>query len=276
MAHSYEEIRSATIEVLAGRVTTPYGADQFGHLKIGVGKALRLAKGLPEPPPARYAADEALDYADAETLMEVFWDLFRDGVITLGKDPANPEYPWFRVTGRGKAQLTGGSYYFLYDVAAFEQRVRGEIPKIDEVTLFYLKEALQSYRAGCILASTVMLGVATEHTFLLLLETIAKNAAEAPKFTAVDKEFTVLRKINRFRGIIDQNRAGLSRDIVEDFDTHFLAIQSLIRTFRNEAGHPSGKMIGREQAFVNLELFMPYGKKAYQLIDYFSRPSAKP
>lgn len=130
-------------------------------------------------------------------------------------------YPWFRVTKRSEEHLAGGSIYFIHDVAAFEKRIRAEIRKIDEVTLYYLKEALQSFRAGCILAATVMLGVATEHTFLLLLETIAANPAEAPTFAAVQKEFTTLRKINAFNRAIDRAKNALPREIMDDFDTHF-------------------------------------------------------
>jgi hypothetical protein len=128
---------------------------------------------------------------------------------------------------------------------------------------------LQAFRAGCILSSTVMLGVATEHTFLLLLETIANNPTYAPTFAGVQQERTTLKKINKFKNIIDQTRKSFPQGLLEDFDTHFLAFQSLIRTFRNEAGHPAGKLIGREQAFVNLQLFIPFGRKAYELIAHF-------
>jgi len=80
-----------------------------------------------------------------------------------------------------------------------------------------------------------------------------------------------LKKINKFKNIIDQSRRSFPQGLLEDFDTHFLAIQSLLRTFRNEAGHPTGKLIDREQAFINLQLFIPFGRKAYGLIAYFKR-----
>jgi hypothetical protein len=183
MSHSYEEIRSATFDVLAGRVTTSFGADEYNHLKIGVGKALRCRDGQPEPPPGPYPADSALDRADADLFLEVFWDLFRDGVITLGLNDVRKEFPYFRVTARGNTLLGGNGEYFLHDVSGFEKQIKAEIPDIDPTTLLYLKEALQAFRSGCILASTVMLGVATEHTFLLLLETIDQNPTHSATFS---------------------------------------------------------------------------------------------
>lgn len=271
MSHSYEEIRSATFDVLAGRVSSPYEANQYAHLKIAVGKALREREGQPEPPPGAYPADSALDHADADLLLEVFWDLFRDGVITLGINDSNKEFPWFRLTGRGSALVEGDEEYFLHDVAGFEKQIIAEIPDIDATTLLYLKEALQAFRSGCILASTVMLGVATEHTFLRLIETIDQNPKHSSTFSSVGQERTILRKINKFKNVIEQNKKSLPRDLLEDFDTHFLGIQSLIRGFRNESGHPSGKIIQREQAFVNLQLFVSYGRKVHQFIGHFTK-----
>jgi hypothetical protein len=39
----------------------------------------------------------------------------------------------------------------------------------------------------------------------------------------------------------------------------------VIRNFRNQAGHPTGTIISREQAYILLQLFIPYAKKLYQL-----------
>lgn len=271
MAHSSEEIRSAALDVLAGRVKCEYELNHFANLKIGVGKALRERDGLSPKPPTSYPADSALESRDADIFLEVFWDLFRDGVISLGCDTSasKSNFPFFSLTSRGRRVLSGESSYFLHDVTRFESQVLAEIPDVDKTSLIYLKEALQAFRTGCILSSTVMLGVATEHTFLLLLETIDNNAVHASTFAGVQQERTTLRKINKFKNIVDQMRKSFPKELIEDFDTHFLAIQSLIRTFRNEAGHPTGKLIDREQAFINLQLFIPFGRKAYEWIAYF-------
>src|SRR5205823_3503642 len=125
--------------------------------------------------------------------------------------------------------------YFFHDVSSYERLVRAEIPAIDDTTLLYLKEAMQSFRTGCILAATVMLGVATEHTFMLLIEGIEQNVAYAATFANVGNERTILQKVNKFKNILDQQIRQLPQDVKEDLDTHFAAILSLIRTFRNQA-----------------------------------------
>jgi hypothetical protein len=108
-----------------------------------------------------------------------------------------------------------------------------------------------------------------EHTVLLLTEVVDKNNAHRAAFAPVAKERTILPKVNRFKQILDRQTGLPPAAIKEDLDTHFTGILSLIRNFRNESGHPSGKIIDREQAFVLLELLPAYAKKMHQLMDFF-------
>src|SRR5258706_6025112 len=115
------------------------------------------------------------------------------------------------------------------------------------------------------LSSSVMLGVAAEHTFILLLEAAEKSPSNRTAFAAVRQERTILPMINKFRRILDQRLKTMPAEIREDLDTRFSGILSVIRTFRNQSGHPSGEILDRDQAFVNLQLFIPYCRKMYQL-----------
>jgi hypothetical protein len=85
----------------------------------------------------------------------------------------------------------------------------------------------------------------------------------------VSKERSILPKLNKFKQILDQHKGDLSSEIREDLDTNFLSIIAIIRNFRNESGHPSGKIISREQCYILLQLFVPYCKKIYHLKKFF-------
>lgn len=264
MAHSYEEIRKVAIELLAGNERPNYSLTQYEHFRLSVGGVFARrtgAEGDPQHPP--------LDIEDNEIFLEVFWDLFRQGIITLGLNHNSPNFPWFRVTGFGKKILENQSGYFFHDVSSYENVIKSEIPSINENTLLYLKEAMQSFRSGCMLSASVMLGVATEHTFELLLESIQDNPTWAEKFSRAVNEKWTLRRINRFKEVLEENIGAIPKDIKEDLDTNFSGIISVIRTFRNESGHPTGKIVSREQVFVLLQLFIPYCKKLYALINFF-------
>jgi hypothetical protein len=271
--HSFEEIRSAALDLLAGRETASYDLTQYQHLLIGVGEVFARREGKSQE--RRYQGQglfgpDGLSASDQDLFLEVFWALFREGVITLGLNDANRQFPHFRISELGRRIASHQQGYFFHDVSSYESLVRSEVSAIDDVTVLYLKEAMQSFRAGCILASTVMLGVATEHTFLLLVETIENNAIHAPTFASVGQQRTILQKVNKFKNIMDQELRSLPSDIKEDFDTHFAGILSIIRTFRNQAGHPTGRIMDREQAYVLLQLFIPYCKKMYQLMAHYA------
>jgi hypothetical protein len=176
----------------------------------------------------------------------------------------------FRVSEFGRKLIAHQQAYFFHDVSSYELAIKSEVPAIDSITLLYLKEAMQSFKTGCVLASTVMLGVATEHTFLLLLERIEQSHIHASIFARVGRERTILQKVNKFKSILDGQVSNLPPEIKEDLDTHFAGILSIIRTFRNQAGHPTGKIIDREQAYVLMQLFIPYCRKMYQLMAHYS------
>lgn len=271
MDHSFEEIRAAAIDVLARREPVSSPPEQYGPLMNAIAEVFERREGA--SPSAGYQRTPTfahrLSAHDRDLFLEVFWSLFREGIITLGVDDANREFPFFRVTEFGRRIASHQQAYFFHDVSSYEGQIRQQVPEIDDTTVIYLKEAMQSFRVGCILAATVMLGVATEHTFFLLLDKIAGNAKYSATFAKAKEERTVLQKVNKFKNILDQQVKSLPPELKEDLDTHFTGILSIIRTFRNQSGHPTGRIIDREQAYVLLNLFIPYCKKMYQLMGHY-------
>ncbi len=272
MDHSFEEVRAVALDLLSGRERGAHDLTQYQNLLIAVAQVFERRGG--GPPQRGYQGGgvfgPSLSANDKELLLEVFWGLFREGVITLGLNDSNREFPWFRVTEFGRRLASHQQAYFFHDVSSYEQLVRTEVPGIDDTTVLYLKEAMQSFRSGCILAATVMLGVATEHAFLLLVEKLEQNPTHSTTFANVANERTMLQKVNKFKNILDQQVRFLPSDLREDLDTNFAGILSIIRTFRNQSGHPTGKIVDREQAYVLLQLFIPYCKKMYQLMAHYS------
>lgn len=263
MPHSYEEIRSAAVDILAGREGTHYNPTQYASFETGVAEVLERRKSSGGKAPS--GRDPRLDNEDADRFREVFWDLFRQSVITIGLDRCNNAYPFFSLSAHGKRILENQDTHFYHDVTSYEARIRNDIPDIDELTLLYAKESMQAYRAGCMLSSTVMLGVATEHVFDAVLDVALASPAYGPKFRGASKERAILNRVTKFKKSLDGVVAHLSRDVREDLDTHFAGILSIIRNYRNQSGHPSGLLIGREQCYILLQLFIPYCRKLYQV-----------
>ena len=267
MPHTYEELRAAALDILAQREQVPYEPSQYEHLSLGIGQVFARREGRVQT--GHFGAAYPLDAQDKELLLELFWDLFRQGIISLGMNDSNREFPFFHLTRLGQQLAQGQEAYFFHDVSSYEAAIRKEVPSIDDTTMLYLKEAMQAFRAGCMLSATVMLGVSVENTFELMIEYFEGHSTHKTTLSAVFPERGLLRRFNKFRGLIDSLAKGLPPAIKEDLDTHFAGILSVIRTYRNESGHPTGKVIDREQTFVLLQLFIPYSKKLYQLREHF-------
>ena len=272
MDHSYEEIHNVVIDIVAGREKVAYEPSQYEHMLLGVAEVFERREGSTGPPSMLHQGPR-LSGSDRELFREIFWDLFRQGVITLGINDSNREFPFFSLSHFGKKILTNQAVYFFHNLESYTKLIQSNVPSINDITLLYLQEAMQSFKSGCMLAATVMLGVASEHSFLLLAEAAENSAKYGSDFGSVSKERTILQKFRKFRVAFEKNvLADMPGNVRENLDIEFDGILSVIRTFRNDSGHPSGKILEREQTYVLLQMFVPYCRKIYQLIDFLNPP----
>ena len=69
--------------------------------------------------------------------------------------------------------------YSPYDPEGYLARLKKEIPAIDPVILRYLEESLSCLRMNCLLAASVMIGLAAEKATLLLVEAFGNAISDA-------------------------------------------------------------------------------------------------
>jgi hypothetical protein len=257
VSHSYEEIRAAAFDVLAERFKSTYGAGQYVNFRISVAEALLSRDGTSRHP-GSFGNSASLDYAEAEIFLELFWDLFRQGIITLGSNDANPNFPFCRLTSLGRQIVATENAHLFSDPQGCAQRLQAEVPGIDEPTVAYLKEALTAFRTGSILAATTMLGVAAEHTANLLLEKIETSDKHKAKLVGLKKATGLDAKLQEFRDMISRHPDILPTDVREGMDVKLTGLQTIIGNFKSEAGTPTGKVISRDEAFNLLSAFPQY------------------
>src|SRR5262249_14977514 len=105
--HTYEEIRDVVIEVLLRPppdTVTRFARNGFPGLVAGVGVVFFQREDRQVLP----TDGDRLHPLDRELVRDVFWDLFRQGIITLGINDANPAWPWYRLSHFGEKALQGG------------------------------------------------------------------------------------------------------------------------------------------------------------------------
>jgi hypothetical protein len=101
MKERKNEIRQAVLDILFERAEVTYPANQYPHLKIGVAEVLDRKSGRV----TNRLRDAVLGEPEATILLEVFWDLVVEKIITIGANDMNSEVPWFRLHSEAKSRL---------------------------------------------------------------------------------------------------------------------------------------------------------------------------
>lgn len=267
----YEELRPFVLDALKQKAET-----QVLEL-LDVVESIALAKGFySDATPWTYGGqvtEHKMPQEDREKVREIIGEFVIEGILTWGINELNPGPPFLKVTEYGQECLKAGGT-LPHDPDGYLKYLQSEIPTIDETIMMYVAESLQTFLRGNRLASTVMLGGASEKAVLLLIESFTKaisNPAKRKKFENEMKRSGILRKFEKFRRKLDLIKGCLPKSISDDLDIQLDGVFNLIRNCRNDVGHPTGRKIERKLAFANLQLFIPYCERIYELIDFFDR-----
>jgi hypothetical protein len=213
--------------------------------------------------------------ADLEAVREVFHELYLEGVIISGgqiNSINHPmSWPFYQVTQYGKKLLQNPEYE-PHDQDGYIARLRLAIQPLDTDIIRYLEESLTCYRRGTLLASAVMLGCAGEKAALLLIDAFGAAISDSDRKAKYEKDtsfWMISRKYDALWSRLGPIAKTLPDQLGDDLHTILDRVFDLIRTTRNEAGHPTGKVIEREAMHANLLLFPSYCRRVYALIDHF-------
>lgn len=271
MSFTYDELRDAVLQILKEGGQDRQFPNQLSCLTFDVNMLLRDRYPTEEDKKPGFQVipgDSHINSEDKQNIRDIFYDLFRQGVISPGN--GNQEaFPFFHISRFGRETIESNELYFFYDMASYVNHVRSEIPDIHPDTLMYLKESMQAFRASCYFSSSVMVGVATEHTFLLLLESAIECSAWETLFKPIEKQKDLANKVEKFKVLLESGVTDLPKDLKTDLDTQFSASLACIRTYRNQAGHPTGFKPSREKSYIAMQLFIPYCRKIYKLKSWF-------
>lgn len=126
------------------------------------------------------------------------------------------------------------------------------IPNIDPVISTYMRECLNTYVIGATLASCVMLGCAAEKAISLLYNAYTAwldqsgEIKEAQKFKDMENR-AISKKFDEIVKSINGHKADIDSSVLKDMDVMITSIFTIIRQNRNDAGHPTGNIIEKDE-----------------------------
>jgi len=218
-----------------------------------------------------HGGDKYMPSIDREKVRQILWEFVLQRLLMIGRNEFDTDFSAISITPYGKQVLESGEL-LPYDPDGYLGRLKTEIPNLDPTIEDYVFESLHAYQSGLMLSCAVMLGGASEQTFLIFMQTFTDamtNLTEKNRFQKLQECINTKQKFDQTKTKLMNIRTTLPKDLSNELESKFDGIFNLIRLARNDAGHPSGHKIERDMAYANLLSFRIYCKKMYELIDYF-------
>ena len=209
----------------------------------------------------------------AAPLYQMLWELIAERLVYLDcEQNATCNWRWC-VTERGRRIGLQTVDFEPDDIARYMTAITARVLNLDEQIRAYASEAVRAFGAECYLASAVMLGVASERAFQLLGEAFLNwlPKEEAAKFAQAfaSSRQTYINKFLEFRRRIEPRKDQLPHEFSDNMALTLDSVLDLLRITRNEAGHPTGRIVDRDEAYINLQMFARYLVKLYALRAWF-------
>lgn len=201
---------------------------------------------------------------------EALWGLVGEGLAYLdpaGQGSGTDNWRW-RLSALGAQAATGGTWE-PRDPEGYLRRLRAHRPAIAPVAVAYVEEALRAFNARCFLATSVMLGVASEQVVIGLAGSVVEAVPAATKLR-VAMENPRASQFSRFQELrkqLEPMRPQLPDDLADTLTLD--AVADLLRITRNEAGHPTGRPIDEDTAYTHLQMAARYLQKMTTLEAHF-------
>ncbi|MBI2433779.1 MAG: hypothetical protein HYV26_13005 [Candidatus Hydrogenedentes bacterium] len=248
--------------------------DRNLHSNIGVGRngfvaaVAHVYGSQPSPPP--------------NVVAEAVWKLVGKGLVYIdfsndsgfnGGNHADAKNWFIRLTQRGREFQTSAKLPDPDLPDKYLQSFVQAIPDVSDAVRLYINEALETYNNRNYIASAVMLGVAAEAAFLEMADGfchfLPNTEAERLREYLNHPKSKYSAMLDEFRKRFEVRKGDFPPEMSDKIDLQLNGILELIRTYRNDSGHPTGFQMGRAECHQALVAFAHTGRQLYALKNEF-------
>lgn len=195
--------------------------------------------------------------------MSGIWSLVAQGLAYIDFSQGAPENWQLLLTQSGLAAARD-QHVTPDDPSGYVAGLR-QIEGLSSMVFDYACEALAAYRAQIYRGSVILIGVASEALVLDTAEALALRlpGSEAKSFLECirSKRQGMVPKFAAFRDKLRSHPELVPEELRAGMDLHIHAVADLLRLNRNDAGHPTGVSVHREDCYTALQLFMRYATR---------------
>jgi len=200
--------------------------------------------------------------------MEGVWSLVGQGLAFIDYSQPAAENWSLHLTIAGQAAAVDMDVN-PDDPGGYLRLLMADVPAISSTVKAYAEEALHAYNSRLYRASAVMLGVASEAAVLEVATALTKLMTETERHSYLQvieaRKQNYVAKFEAFQQKLRSKKDRLPEELSDGLDLTLNAVADLLRLYRNDAGHPSGKKVDRGDCFIHLRMFVRYAQKLYLL-----------
>ena len=250
-----------------GTVTTP-DVQKLLLEVLSRGGDTRLGRGQHYFSTNVLAAAPKSDQPNPHQIMQAVWSLISQGLAYIDYSQSSADNWALYLTEAGRAAANDEEIN-PDDPSGYIKRLLAEVPGISQVVKGYAEEALLAYNSRLYRASTVMLGVASEAAVLdvaISLASAMKESEAGPYLEVINaKKRNYIAKFEVFQQKLRSKKDLLPEELADGLELTINAVADLLRVYRNDAGHPTGLSVERDECFIHLRMFVLYARKLYLL-----------
>jgi hypothetical protein len=225
--------------------------------------------------------------AIALLIRQMIWEFYLEGILapaTRGRidTTVSDKDTWidldtFMLTPYAVQALTDGSSQIrVYDPDGFLANFMVSNPPPDSEMMSYLQECVYVFRGGHLLASVILLAVASERLLDVLAESLRGALGDPNGTTWFNQKFAQKRDISVRFGAVSAKLMGEYGDKLNDekLKEPFQSVVTLtfeaIRLARNDVAHLSGRVFTWNEVSGFLHNFVQYHRYINQILAYLA------
>ena len=165
--------------------------------------------------------------------------LKRRGLLMDGVPRSLNEWPRVQLTSVGeRSDFDDGSLILIDDAQEIVNKVKGEVPNLDDVVEQYFLESLRTCQEGCYIASVICLGAASERAINCLAKAVIKH--DDNRRQDIENQ----RNISALTNYLLDNVKQIFKTIADiafplELRDKLGGMAAIYRRNRNDAGHPN-------------------------------------
>jgi hypothetical protein len=202
-------------------------------------------------------------------LMAMAWDWISRGLAYFDMSPRASSNWSLQLSERGTRYIDAEEENPYNDTIWYASLVK-KSEGLSEIEKQYAQEAIQAFVNELYVSCHVMIGVASEAVVVRMAKAMARSALIEGResiLKAVNNPRLSIRELfNKMRPELDKAKTRIPGNLADNMSIWLDSMFDVIRVNRNEAGHPAGSNVGREESVMVLRCFVTYMSKACRLI----------